>query len=196
MTTQLPLPIVEQRPKGTYGITGIIPPEGITSKTKNIPFAPDMPVRREISSLYKTPPSDVKEGEVGIQKTDDWTEEHRQWTLFVHALTRFKAREVDQRLSYFQVAGIHGYPETSWDGADPPPQDHKPGTDVDPGANPFGGYCEHNTIAFPTWHRPYMLLFEVSSHLPSNSHARSKWRSNIAVNLSIHCHYRTSMTLT
>jgi tyrosinase len=24
------------------------------------------------------------------------------------------------------------------------------------------GYCNHNLVTFPTWHRPYMLLYEVS----------------------------------
>lgn len=162
MNTEPSLPV--GKPVGTYGITGILPPTGVTSKTKRIPFAPDMPVRREISSLYKPPP-EPKEDEVTIQPVAPYTEEMRQWTLYVYALMKFKARHVDDRLSYFQVAGIHGYPETSWDGAEPPPKDHTPGKDVDPGKNPFGGYCEHNTIAFPTWHRPYMLLFEVSVRL-------------------------------
>ncbi|KPM45298.1 hypothetical protein AK830_g1254 [Neonectria ditissima] len=124
----------------TFPISGI--PADVNSKTKKIPYAPGLPSRHEISELF---PSD----DPAIQK---------QWTLFVLALNRFKALGVEDKLSYFQVAGIHAYPLQPWDGAAPPPKD--PTTEVPAGANPYGGYCEHNTIAFPTWHRPYMLLFE------------------------------------
>ncbi|KAF5587251.1 tyrosinase precursor [Fusarium pseudocircinatum] len=78
----------------------------------------------------------------------------------VLALNRFKEVKVDKRLSYFQVAGIHAYPLQPWDGAAPPNKDPEDPKKLPPGANPFGGYCEHNTITFATWHRPYMLLFE------------------------------------
>ena len=48
--------------------------------------------------------------------------------------------------------GIHGFPgDLVWDNSKPP-------------SHPRDGhmvYCTHNTITFPTWHRPYMLLFEV-----------------------------------
>jgi len=139
---------------GTYAITGIPGPSDVVVKTKNIPYAQNLPVRREVSTLYRTPTS----------KGETWDpEDKRQWTLLCYALESFKALPVNDKLSYFQVAGIHGYPETDWDSAPSPPKDPPLGKDPGKGANPFGGYCEHNTIAFPTWHRPYMLLFEVSS---------------------------------
>ncbi|KAI3577567.1 common central domain of tyrosinase-domain-containing protein [Fusarium oxysporum f. sp. albedinis] len=75
-------------------------------------------------------------------------------------MNRFKAPGVEKKLSYFQVAGIHAYPLQPWDGAEPPPKDPEDPEKLPPGANPYGGYCQHNTITFPTWHRPYMLLFE------------------------------------
>lgn len=28
------------------------------------------------------------------------------------------------------------------------------------------GYCTHSSILFPTWHRPYLALFEVSPLVP------------------------------
>lgn len=87
-------------------------------------------------------------------KTDDATM-WMQWTFFARDLEKFKALSVDEKLSYFQVAGIHGSPELPWDSAPEPRHAPKPGD------NPFGGYCHHNTVAFPTWHRPYMLLYEV-----------------------------------
>ena len=135
--------MADSKPEKTYSISGISPPPDASFKTKTIPYAPGMPFRLDISKLF--PSQDPF-----IQK---------QWTLFILALERFKMMKVDEKLSYFQVAGIHGYPETSWDGADPPPQD--PTGEIPPGADPFGGYCHHNSISFPTWHRPYMLLYEV-----------------------------------
>ncbi|KAH8660069.1 common central domain of tyrosinase-domain-containing protein [Xylariales sp. PMI_506] len=129
------------RDSETYGISGVPPPPDAKFKTKTIPYAPGMPFRLEISKLF---PSD----DPLIRK---------QWTLFVLGLEQFKSMPVNETLSYFQIAGIHGYPETPWDGADPPPQDP---TDPGPGQDPFGGYCHHNSISFPTWHRPYMLLYE------------------------------------
>ncbi|CAH0055494.1 unnamed protein product [Clonostachys solani] len=131
---------------GTYGIRGLPRPSTAQTKTKVIPYVTDLPVRYEISVLANSKDPDLR----------------RQWTLFVFALENFKRKSVDERLSYFQVAGIHGYPETSWDGAEKPRQSpDTPPEKPDPGAQPFGGYCNHNGLNFPTWHRPYMLLFEV-----------------------------------
>ena len=48
-------------------------------------------------------------------------------------------------LSHFQLGGIHGLPNTSWEQA----------------PKPNGGYCLHGTDLFPTWHRPYVALYEV-----------------------------------
>ncbi|KAL4721786.1 hypothetical protein ACLX1H_011280 [Fusarium chlamydosporum] len=126
----------------TYPITGI--PSNAELKTDNIPYAPGLPCRHEIHHFW---PSD----EPFVQK---------QWTLMVLALNRFKALDVDQKLSYFQVAGIHAYPLQPWDGAAPPNKDPNDPSELPKGANPYGGYCEHNTITFATWHRPYLLLFE------------------------------------
>jgi tyrosinase len=59
-------------------------------------------------------------------------------------------------LSFFGVGGIHGLPYQPWDGAngDPP---------FDPSSGQWGGYCEHGSVLFPTWHRPYVMLYEVFS---------------------------------
>jgi len=58
----------------------------------------------------------------------------------------------DNIQSYFQVAGIHGLPYIPWNGAT--------GAAFDPDTQ-WGGYCIHGSVLFPTWHRPYMMLFEV-----------------------------------
>lgn len=59
--------------------------------------------------------------------------------------------------SFFQVGGIHGLPYVPWDGVtgDQP---------FDPN-NQWGGYCTHGSVLFPTWHRPYVLLYEVGKSM-------------------------------
>lgn len=44
------------------------------------------------------------------------------------------------------MIGIHYDPLVSWDGEDRDPN----------------GYCAHQKVTFPTWHRPYVVLYEVS----------------------------------
>ncbi|KAL8742761.1 MAG: hypothetical protein Q9190_004809 [Brigantiaea leucoxantha] len=65
--------------------------------------------------------------------------------LYILALQRFQQQNQSSPLSYFQVAGVHGLPYHSWDGVS--------------GQN-LAGYCTHASILFPTWHRPYLALFE------------------------------------
>ncbi|KAF5547017.1 tyrosinase precursor [Fusarium napiforme] len=128
---------------GTYGIRGLPRPRNAMRYPGEIPYVKGLPVRKEISSLANS----------------DDAEERKQWTLFVLALERFKSMPVDDKLSYFQIAGIHGDPEVAWDGA--PEPKHAPDKKTkQAGDQPFGGYCNHNSLNFPAWHRPYMLLFE------------------------------------
>lgn len=144
--------------KDYIAITGIPLPDGLVEvKTKTIPYAKNMPKRYEITEWFE-----MVYGKKDPAPGVDRDVLQKQWTLFVLGLERFKNTEIENKRSYFQVAGIHGYPQTSWDGAEKPRQ----GTsdeDRQLGKNPHGGYCHHNTIAFPTWHRPYMLLYEVRS---------------------------------
>ncbi|KAL8842549.1 MAG: hypothetical protein Q9170_000503 [Blastenia crenularia] len=65
--------------------------------------------------------------------------------LYIQALQRFQQHDQTTLLSYFQVAGIHGVPFRSWDGVE---------------GNNYAGYCPHASTLFPTWHRPYMALYE------------------------------------
>ena len=55
-------------------------------------------------------------------------------------------------ISHFQIAGIHGLPYVQWEGAG--------GTSPVQGSG-SGGYCTHGSVLFPTWHRPYVALYEV-----------------------------------
>jgi len=63
----------------------------------------------------------------------------------------------DDYQSFFQVGGIHGLPYTAWDGA----------LSTKGGDRGPGGYCTHGSVLFPTWHRPYVALYEVRIKLPN-----------------------------
>ncbi|KAI1478180.1 tyrosinase [Daldinia eschscholtzii] len=95
------------------------------------------------------------DGRVPIRRDfDEWTEssdpkDKIQVILYLLALKRFQAISPDKRDSYFQIAGIHGYPYTSWD---------EPTTTADEVGRK--GYCNHANALFPPWHRPYILLYE------------------------------------
>ena len=95
-------------------------------------------------------------GEVPIRRdVDEWwlsTEvvDVNQHSLLIQAMTIFQQMDVEEKLSYFQIAGIHGQPLVPWD------ENTKPVTDG-------LGYCTHDSILFPSWHRPYLLLVEVRS---------------------------------
>jgi len=90
---------------------------------------------------------------------DDWYTDQvtnggrKQLTLFTEALALIQKRPLDNLLSYFRLAGIHSAPWCKWDDVDLPPDDPKR----------IKGYCVHNNYTFPTWHRVYMLLYEVSN---------------------------------
>ena len=75
---------------GTYGITGLPRHKEAVTKTKTIPFVTGLPLRYEISAFATSKDKEVR----------------KQWTLFVLALEKFKSKSIDQKLSYFQVAGI------------------------------------------------------------------------------------------
>ncbi|KAJ9500525.1 hypothetical protein H2202_003741 [Exophiala xenobiotica] len=70
--------------------------------------------------------------------------------LLILSMMAFQAANQSGPLSYFQISGfqsrIHGLPRSPWDGV--------------PGTGPNSGYCMHNAVPFPVWHRPYMALFE------------------------------------
>ena len=73
-------------------------------------------------------------------------------------------RPQNELTSYFQIGGIHGLPYIAWDAENPDP------VSVDG----WRGYCTHGSVLFPTWHRPYVMLYEVvvftpySDFLPPN----------------------------
>lgn len=101
----------------------------ITGATTGLgPGARQRPIRQEISVFSESGPA---------------------WDLYIQALKRFQDAPTDDKFSYYQIAGIHGYPQVAWD-------------DVYGNPNGSTGYCMHNSVLFELWHRPYLALFEVS----------------------------------
>jgi tyrosinase len=76
----------------------------------------------------------------------DGAQIHRD--LFLHGFATLKRKHYEDPRSFYQIAGIHGLPWEPYDGI------------TGNTKQKFSGYCEHGSILFPTWHRPYMLLLE------------------------------------
>ncbi|BCS28231.1 uncharacterized protein APUU_61279S [Aspergillus puulaauensis] len=95
-------------------------------------------------------------GEVPLrQDIEVWSlqpENRMQVVLFLKALKRLQDVPPENRDSFFQIAGIHGMPFTSWD--EPFETEENIGVK---------GYCTHANCLFPSWHRPYLLLYEAGS---------------------------------
>ncbi|KAI1478854.1 Di-copper centre-containing protein [Daldinia eschscholtzii] len=83
-------------------------------------------------------------------EVDSWypaTKYEVQHSLFLWALRFLQDRHPSEKLSYYKIAGIHGSPYEPWD------EDTSAQTKDQ-------GYCTHDSLLFPCWHRPYVLLFE------------------------------------
>lgn len=100
--------------------------KGIPLPAKPDPHHP-IPLRKEVTTWASDPENAV------------------QLSLFIQALIKFQQVPHTDQLSYYQIAGIHGQPSTTWDSEN-----------TDTGT----WYCNHQLTTFPTWHRPYLLLFE------------------------------------
>jgi len=72
-----------------------------------------------------------------------FVQDKRQFSLYIQALQEMYSGSDTE--SFYQIGGIHGLPYIDWNQS---PRD---------GQN---GYCVHGTVLFPTWHRPYVVVFE------------------------------------
>ncbi|KAJ7727554.1 photo-regulated tyrosinase [Mycena maculata] len=97
--------------------------------------------------LPATPPGTTPPNRRDIR---DFVDKLRQFSLFILALTAMMTADPSSPTSYYQLSGIHGLPRIPWNDSNPP----------DPNANLFPGYCTHGSVLFPTWHRPYVAVFE------------------------------------
>lgn len=77
------------------------------------------------------------------------TTQPEQWALFVLAMQQWQGADNSETTSYYQVSGVHGVPRVSWDGVEPCQ-----------GCDQADGYCTHDSVLFPAWHRAYVALFE------------------------------------
>lgn len=70
-----------------------------------------------------------------------------QWNLYLLAMERFQAKDKNDRLSYYQVVGVHGRPFVTWNNFPTPLVNQ-------------AGFCPHSMTLFGSWHRPYLAIFE------------------------------------
>ncbi|KAK2002831.1 Di-copper centre-containing protein [Colletotrichum falcatum] len=81
-----------------------------------------------------------------------------KWNLFLLASSMLQYTDQDEELSWYQIAGIHGVPFVPWNGV--------PGV----AGGEDRGYCTHMSILFPSWHRPYLALYElIASWFPDST---------------------------
>ncbi|KAH9980146.1 photo-regulated tyrosinase [Lactifluus volemus] len=90
----------------------------------------DAPNRREINDLVK---------------------DNHQFSLYIQALNLMFKDSQSDIISHFGIGGIHGLPFKEWDDA---------GGNNPVSGSQWGGYCTHGSMLFPTWHRPYVALYE------------------------------------
>lgn len=97
-----------------------------------------------------------------------------QWNLYLLGMERFMAKDKNDRLSYYQVVGIHGRPFVTWNNFPTPLLNQ-------------AGFCPHAQTLFGSWHRPYLAIFEqalyqsvqeVIDTFPSSQ--RSRWQQAAA----------------
>jgi len=105
----------------------------ITGVPKNWPVGQSPPSRLEITDLIKI---------------------EDQFSLFVQSLNKMQKTPSNLGTSHYQIGGIHGFPFAPWEGSGSQPVNGAP-TNFN-----WNGYCTHGSVLFPTWHRPYLALFE------------------------------------
>lgn len=74
------------------------------------------------------------------------------WNLYLLGMDRFMNKPKNDRLGYYQIAGVHGRPFVSWNNFPTPLVNE-------------AGFCPHSMVLFHTWHRPYLAVFEQAWYL-------------------------------
>lgn len=86
------------------------------------------------------------------------------WTLYILGLDMLQFTNQTEMLSWYQIAGISVHASLGLQSLIIPGihgQPYQPFDDVQPtSGNSDNGYCTHVSILFPTWHRPYLALYE------------------------------------
>ncbi|EKM51950.1 uncharacterized protein PHACADRAFT_262375 [Phanerochaete carnosa HHB-10118-sp] len=94
-------------------------------------------------------------GDPNRLEINDFVKIEEQFSLYIQALTAMSQDKQSDLTSFFQIGGIHGLPYVQWDGSG--------GKEAVEGTE-WQGYCTHGSMLFPTWHRPYVALFEQVLH--------------------------------
>ena len=98
----------------------------------------------------------------------DLEKDNTTWTLYLLGLDMLHSKNQTEMLSWYSLTGrwelymygdcflnhlpgIHGRPYLPFDNVQATT------------GNGDNGYCTHVSILFPTWHRPYLALYEVES---------------------------------
>lgn len=71
-----------------------------------------------------------------------------QWTIFLATMNNWMTTSSGDG-GYFNIAAIHGVPRQSYSGVE-----------QCSGCGGTDGYCTHDSVLFPGWHRAYVALFE------------------------------------
>ena len=85
----------------------------------------------------------------------------RQRDLLTLSLKAILEMNASDPLSFHMIASIHGAGAHPYRGAENNTSPFNNSTAAKNGDR-WMGYCEHNDVLFPTWHRPYVLLLEKS----------------------------------
>jgi tyrosinase len=85
---------------------------------------------------------------------NDFVKTTEPFSLYIQALIVMFNTPQSNSISHFSIGGIHGLPYVQWEGS---------GSSRPVNGSQWGGYCTHGSVLFPTWHRPYVALYEVSS---------------------------------
>ncbi|KAK4193361.1 putative tyrosinase [Podospora australis] len=75
-------------------------------------------------------------------------QDQKLWTLYILGVSMMQYTDQSSPTSWYGITGIHGMPHQTWGGVQPTP------------GNKDTGYCTHSSVLFPTWHRPYLALYE------------------------------------
>lgn len=126
---------------------GILVVIGNTSPTKHEQLDQPNQQKRQSSTPFAITGLGSKSGTALRLEIRELRKNNAQWNLFLLALNKFYAKDQTSLTSYYQISGIHGRPYTPWNGVN-----FAPGTG--------GGYCTHSSSLFPTWHRPYLAMYE------------------------------------
>jgi len=107
-----------------------------------------------MSAPYRIGPGVYKETHPRLEIRELYNN-HEQFTLFILAWDLIRTPDYQPAPARFEeIGGIHGMPYRPWPG-DPYDKSTEEGGE-------WLGYCNHGSILFPNWHRPYIMLLEQS----------------------------------